>query len=342
MILCGVLAPVAGAVSSYRVEPGDTLTAIAARVHTSVTRLEALNGLSANSTLLAGVLLRLPPPPSLDVRYEVLPGDTLTGIAARYATDASAIARANGIGVGEVIIAGTTLRVPVRGDASPLTPSRVPRYRVRSGDTLSGIALRYGISLNSLLALNGLAASAPLLAGATLLLPAGSGTVAASATPTGTVTPVEPEGATASAQPSPTMTATQLPATAQSVRSSLLYWSEHYGVDPHLATAVAWMESGFNNNAVSTVGAVGVMQITPATWSYVQQVLLLGEPVPNTADGNVRIGVALLHHLLHIYDGNVEKALAAYYQGVHSLQVDGPLPGTGHYVASVLALAARV
>ena len=57
------------------------------------------------------------------------------------------------------------------------------------------------------------------------------------------------------------------------VRGSIAFWAAHYGVSPHLATALAWMESGFNNTLVSPAGAVGIMQITPQTWSYVDQVL---------------------------------------------------------------------
>jgi soluble lytic murein transglycosylase-like protein len=141
--------------------------------------------------------------------------------------------------------------------------------------------------------------------------------------------------------PRQTLAASAEPADRSTVRGSLLYWSSHYGVDPHLATALAWMESGFNNSLVSPVGAVGVMQITPATWDYVEQVLLLGHSVPHDADGNVRIGIALLHHLLKVYGGDVRRTLAAYYQGPRSLQVNGFLPGTEQYVDDILALRAR-
>ena len=125
------------------------------------------------------------------------------------------------------------------------------------------------------------------------------------------------------------------------VRGSLVFWANHYGVDVHLVTALAWMESGFNNEMVSTAGAVGVMQITPATWDYVEQVLLLGRSVPHDADGNVRIGVAYLHHLLHLFGGSERQALAAYYQGARALQDAGFLPGTKQYVEDILALKTR-
>ena len=125
------------------------------------------------------------------------------------------------------------------------------------------------------------------------------------------------------------------------VRGSIAYWSAHYGVNEDLAAALAWMESGLNNALISGDGALGVMQIMPQTWSYVEQVLLLGQPVPDSPDGNVRVGVAYLHHLLHLYNGNERDALAAYYQGARALAQHGPLPGTDQYVDDVLALAGR-
>jgi len=70
------------------------------------------------------------------------------------------------------------------------------------------------------------------------------------------------------------------------VRSSLDKWAAHYGIDASLARALAWMESGFNNSVVSSVGAQGVMQLLPSTWDYVEQ-SLIGHAVQHDADGNV-------------------------------------------------------
>ena len=59
-----------------------------------------------------------------------------------------------------------------------------------------------------------------------------------------------------------------------SVRSALDYWARVYGVDPSLARALAWMESGFQQDVISNVGAIGVMQLLPETWEFVDLVLL--------------------------------------------------------------------
>jgi soluble lytic murein transglycosylase-like protein len=129
--------------------------------------------------------------------------------------------------------------------------------------------------------------------------------------------------------------------TERGVLGSLDRWAAHYGVDPHLARALAWMESGFQPTIRSPIGAWGVMQVTPATWDYAESVLI-GMPIPRTADGNVRIGLAYLHHLLRAFGGNERLALAAYYQGPASVRKRGLLRETKAFVADVQALKQRM
>jgi soluble lytic murein transglycosylase-like protein len=260
--------------------------------------------------LLAGSTLRLPGPTVALHRYRVRYGDTLTGVAQRFGWSLARLARANGMSVTQKLVAGSTLRVPDRPSAR--TKRAVgATYTVRAGDSLSSIALSHGVSLGELADLNRLSLNDLLLVGTRLVLPANALTPTLASYPRSTV------------------------------RGSIVYWSHHYGVDVHLATALAWMESGFNNEMVSPAGAVGVMQILPETWDYVEQVLLLGRSVPHTADGNVRIGVAYLHHLLDLFDGDERQALAAYYQGARALQDAGLLPGTKQYVDDIIALKSR-
>src|SRR5207302_6051468 len=77
------------------------------------------------------------------------------------------------------------------------------------------------------------------------------------------------------------------------VRAALDRWSRFYGVDARLARALAWMESGFQEDVVSSVGAIGVMQLLPETWGFVD-VVLIGHSTPRTYDGNVQAGVRYL------------------------------------------------
>jgi len=128
---------------------------------------------------------------------------------------------------------------------------------------------------------------------------------------------------------------------AAAVRASIDYWAAHYGVDPSLARALAWMESGYQNDVVSTVGAQGVMQLLPSTWTYVETVLL-GHKVPHTAGGNVEVGVTLLHHLLTVFKGNEQLALAAWYQGERAVRRVGVYKISRTFVADVEALKTRM
>jgi peptidoglycan hydrolase-like protein with peptidoglycan-binding domain len=121
------------------------------------------------------------------------------------------------------------------------------------------------------------------------------------------------------------------------VPALLDHWAAHYGVDRHLVRAVAWMESGFQTDLTSSVGAWGVMQILPGTWSYVETVLI-GRKVQRTASGNIRVGVAYLRQLLREFHGNRQQALAGWYQGPASVRKRGAIRETKIFVANVLAL----
>ena len=188
-------------------------------------------------------------------------------------------------------------------------------YVVKPGDSLTAIARRAHISLSKLAQLNKLNPTHVLLIGTKLRLPAAE---------------------THHASPS-AVSATN----ATAVRDSLDRWATHYGVDPHLAHALAWMESGYNNAVVSNVGAQGVMQLLPTTWDYVETVLI-GHKVQHSADGNVHVGMAYLHHLLQAFGGNEKLALAAWYQGERSVKKIGTLKVSKVFVADVLALKTRM
>jgi N-acetylmuramoyl-L-alanine amidase len=179
-------------------------------------------------------------------------------------------------------------------------------HLVRSGDTLTALAARYGTTVSALERANHIRPGGFLLIGTRLRVPSG---------------------------------ARHVPGT--DVRGSLDRWAVHYGVDPHLARALAWMESGFQPTIRSPIGAWGVMQVTPATWDYAESVLI-GMPIPRTADGNVRIGLAYLHHLLRAFGGDERLALAAYYQGPASVRSRGLLRETKAFVADVQALKQRM
>jgi soluble lytic murein transglycosylase-like protein len=126
----------------------------------------------------------------------------------------------------------------------------------------------------------------------------------------------------------------------RTVKTSIDYWARMYDVDVHLTRAVAWEESGNDPRLVSPTGARGVMQVEPSTWTYTEH--LLGTRVGHTTDGNIRIGVAYLRHLLVEFGGNRRLALAAYYEGPRAVREVGLYPSSVRYVANVLALSRRM
>jgi soluble lytic murein transglycosylase-like protein len=113
------------------------------------------------------------------------------------------------------------------------------------------------------------------------------------------------------------------------------------GVNQRLVRALAWMESGFQPNIVSSAGARGVLQTLPTTRDFVETVLT-GHTLPTTLDGDVQVGVLFLRHLLHRFDGDEGLALAAWYQGEGAVRRDGVYDVTKPFVANVLALKQRM
>ena len=131
------------------------------------------------------------------------------------------------------------------------------------------------------------------------------------------------------------------PASRDAVRSAIDYWSRVYGVDPALARGLAWMESGFQQDVVSNVGAIGVMQLLPETWEFVD-VVLLGVRTPRTYQGNVRAGVRYLRWQLDEFGGDRRLALAGWYQGARAVRERGLYDDTQEFVRIVLMLYGTV
>lgn len=109
--------------------------------------------------------------------------------------------------------------------------------------------------------------------------------------------------------------------------------SARYGVPSSLIASVIQQESGFQSGAVSSAGAVGLMQLMPSTWQSYQ--------VTNPYDPaqNIDAGTHYLSDLLHQFNGNVSLALAAYNAGPATVSHYGgipPYPETQHYVTQIL------
>ena len=186
-------------------------------------------------------------------------------------------------------------------------------HLVRAGESFFSIAARFHVSPWQLARANHLRLTGVIVPGQRLRLP---------------------KGATTNRR-------MRVPASRDDVRVSLDHWSRVYGVDPSLSRALAWMESGFQEDVVSSVGAVGVLQLLPETWEWVD-VVLLGRRTPRTADGNVQAGVRYLRWQLDQFRGNVKLALAGWYQGARAVREVGIYNDTKQFVAIVLMLHGKV
>jgi len=107
--------------------------------------------------------------------------------------------------------------------------------------------------------------------------------------------------------------------------------------------ALAWQESGWQRGKVSSTQAVGVMQLMPDTVEFVSTQLLGVKPLdPRDPVANIRMGTRFVRYLLDSNGGNVDLALASYYQGLRSVREIGPLAETRQFVANVKALRGRL
>ena len=104
------------------------------------------------------------------------------------------------------------------------------------------------------------------------------------------------------------------------------------GLSPKVVEAVAWRESRFNPQAVSPKGAVGVMQLMPAT------ARAMGVD-PRDSAANLDAGAAYLAQMLRTFNGDLTLALAAYNAGPQAVrQYAGvpPFPETKAFVGAIL------
>jgi len=124
-------APAAGQGGGYTVQPGDTLSGIAANTGVSVADLAAVNGLDPAGMIVAGTTLSLaaarsgPAPPALG-GYTVRAGDTLSGLAAGAGVSMADMAAMNGLDPDGVLVTGTVIKLPTGAPAPPRASEPAP------------------------------------------------------------------------------------------------------------------------------------------------------------------------------------------------------------------------
>ena len=115
-----------------------------------------------------------PTPAPTPATHEVRPGETLTGISELYDVPIAVIVDLNDIPDADNLVVGQRLRLP-EGTEVPQQEDAPTPHAVQPGDTLSAIAVAYGVSIDDLMAANGLSDPNSILVGQELRIPAGPG-----------------------------------------------------------------------------------------------------------------------------------------------------------------------
>lgn len=232
-----------------------------------------------------------------------------------------------------------------RSTATAKRPVRTSStYVVRPGDTLTSIAASHHVGVAALMKANHIGNANYIQAGARLVVPGGSGSAGASRTTTAprTTTKKKPLGAprlsTSRAANKAALAARPAPSRSQA-KSMIERTARRYGVNPKLALGIAWQESGWNQRAVSSCNAIGIMQVMPqsGTWASDMAGHRLNIMV---AQDNVTAGVAILRYLTS-NASSLDQAIGGYYQGLGAMRAHGPYSDTKAYIRNVRAIMAR-
>ncbi len=219
--LCGAR-PVLGALvttdaDTYVVGWGDTLNSIAQRYGTSVLAIVEANRMSNPNLIYVGQRLSIPRTGLVSTDdsgiYVVQSGDTLSGIAAKHGTTVNQLVQMNGLSNPNFILVGQRLAVPqaTAGD-DPISPQDSSTlYRVQAGDTLIGIAVRFGVNMWDIVVANNIANASLIYVGQSLVIPGAETPASSTPTATPTVTPAATQQAS---------TPTPKPATATPTHSN--------------------------------------------------------------------------------------------------------------------------
>lgn len=199
------------------------------------------------------------------------------------------------------------------------------QYVVRPGDTVWGIARSHHVSVQQIIQENHLRNADRIYPGERLTL--------------GDPAPAASAPAPAPAPPANQAAPAAAISTAQA-RAIITAAAERHGVNPNFALAVAYWESNWHQEAVSSTGAIGMMQVEPYTAKWVGPSLLHRNVNLRDPYDNADTGVALLRHLLDVFD-SPKLALAAYYQGEYGTRRYGIYRSSRGYVEGIWALRNR-
>jgi LysM repeat protein len=341
--------------TTHTVQPGDTLIGIAARYRTTVGAIAARNDIRDRALIVAGTRLSVPrttaprssAPGSTAARtntvHVVRPGDTLGAIAARYGTPLASLLKANRLSAHELIHPGQ--RIAVRGGAATASAARAAAtssgkttaYRVRAGDTLGSIAIRHRTSVGAIAKASGISTRDLIHPGQRLKVPTTAPKARSTPKLLDTFNGVTyPRAVAEAAARNRAILAKRSVPSRTETKALIIATARRHAVDPKLALAIAYQESGWNQRAVSPANAVGVMQVIPDSGRWASDLAGRRLDLLKTED-NITAGVVMLRALGRSTE-SVEETAAAYYQGLGALRKNGMYTDTKQYVRNVMAL----
>jgi LysM repeat protein len=255
--------------------------------------------------------------------YVIQRNDTLSGLAKRFNTTIDALRKRNRLSDTTLQI-GSSLLLDDRGSPKALlsparprvvpfpTPTTLAQHTVTPGESLQTVADRFGMSVKSLVALNQLGKARTVRPGQVLSISIG--------------------------------TYPNLPARLRErpERQALMGWfdrsAEEAGVDPALLKALAFVESGWQPDALSDQNAIGVCQLMAPTAAEQAISLGLDAADPWDATVNIRLSAHYLRMLVDKFPGRLPAAVAAYYQGHNAVASKGVSAAGRDYAKAILAL----
>jgi LysM repeat protein len=246
-------------------------------------------------------------------QHQVVNGDSLWGIAEKYGSNVDELMNLNNLTFPDLILPGDVIKTP----AKQHSPRPGGEYEVQPGDTLSQIAVHFDVSLEELRDANEITDIDLIVPGQRLKIPGAP----------------EPAGM----PPEPV----RHPPQAPELEAMFNELSTAEALNPGLVKAVAWLESGWQQDVVSPAGAVGFMQLTPVTAGWLEESVFgqqLNEDV--SVYDNISMGARYLRILIDATrDENL--AIAAYYQGYGATSSGKMYEETKRYVELVRAVQAR-
>ncbi|WP_256999580.1 muramidase family protein [Microbacterium sp. SZ1] len=279
----GGVIPATTTPSTYVVQPGDTVSSIARQHGLRTVDVLAWNGLSWRSVIYPGQSLTLSGAPAAapaapvsaptapaGASHVVVSGDTVFGIAQKYGTTVDAVLAANGLTRASVIHPGQTLAVsgaaapaPAAAPQTPPPAASTQTHVVAAGDTLFGIAQKYGTTTAALFALNGLSSGSIIYPGQSIAV--------------GEAPAAAPAPAPAPAPSAPSQSFVSLDAEQAGNAALIIRIGRQLGVSDRaiaIGLATAMVESSMRNLSWGDRDSLGLFQQRPSTgWGSPEQIL---------------------------------------------------------------------